>query len=435
MKAILRRLFARSLARLDLVDAMRTKVCVRRSCLMIDDESDESINLARVRHLVVIAIGKAAVPMTAALTRLLTPHPFEGIVVGVTKPAAPVGGCTYFVGGHPVPNDQSFEAGSAIVERLRRLGDRDLVIYLLSGGGSALAELPIDRLGRGDVAALYARLVTSGLPIADMNIVRKHLSRSKGGQLAAAASPARQITLYVSDVPADNPSAIASGPTMPDASSAEECRQIVERSGLLEHLPQAVRRIFDERRIRETPKPGSPLFASSRWVELLGSADAKNTVAGETQALDWRTTVDDAPGETWGLEQTVDHLLVSLDDARRTHPHATVAVVSGGEFSCPVSNPGLGGRNQAFVLACVPRIAGRRIAVLSAGTDGIDGSAPAAGAVADGDTLARAAREHLDPDEYLRRADAHRFFEPLGDAVVTGPTGHNVRDVRVLVAW
>ena len=432
MKDVLRRLFVRSLARLDLALAMRAHVCVHRSRLVIDDGV---IDLARVRHLVVVAIGKAAVPMTDAAARILAPHPFEGLVVAPTEPVSPIDGCTYFVGGHPIPDDQSFEAGSAIAERLRRLGERDLVIYLLSGGGSSLVELPIEGLGRGDVTALYARLVTSGLPIADMNVVRKHLSRSKGGQLAAAASPARQITLYVSDVPAGDPSAIASGPTMPDRSSAEDCRRIVERAGLLEHLPQAVRRVFDQRRIPETPKPDSPLFASSRWVELLGSPDAVNTMAGEAEALDWRTKVDGAPGETWELEQMADHLLASLDETQQAHPHTTVAVVNGGEFSCPVSNPGLGGRNQAFVLACVPRISGRRVAVLSAGTDGVDGSAPAAGAVADGETLTRAASAHLDPADHLRRADAHRFFEPLGDAVVTGRTGHNVRDLRVLVAW
>ena len=432
MKAVLRRVFARSLARLDLGDAMRAHLRVRRSLLIVDDEP---IDLARVRRLVIVAIGKAAIPMTHAAARYLAPHPFDALVACPTAPASPVRGCTYFVGGHPVPTDQSFDAGRAIAERLRRAGRQDLVLYLLSGGGSSLAEQPFGDLSRGDVAALYGQLVTSGLPIADVNVVRKHLSSVKGGQLAALAHPAKQVTLYVSDVPPGDPSLIASGPTMPDPSSANDCRRIVEGAGLLDRLPPTVRRVFDERRLPETPKPDSPLFAESRWYRLLGSEEAVETMAGETRALDWITAVDQEVNDAWGLDAAVDHLLAALERERQTHPRGTVAIVSGGELSCPVVNAGLGGRNQAFVLTSVPRITGRRLAVLSAGTDGIDGSSPAAGAVGDGESLTRAEAAGLDATEFLRRADSYRFFDPLGDAIVTGPTGHNVRDLRALVAW
>ena len=432
MKAVLRRLFARSLARLDLNEVLRRRLRVTRSILTVDDDA---IDLRRIGRIVIVAIGKAAVPMTASVAKILGPQVFDGIVIGTEAPATPVPGCVYYIGGHPLPNARSFDAASAEIDRLRRVEPSDLVIYLLSGGGSALFEQPIDGLTLEDVEALYELLVTSGPAIADINVIRKHLSRVKGGRLAAMAGQARQLTLYVSDVPGDDPSLIASGPTVPDPSTVADCRAAIDGARLFDRMPRAVRRLFAESQVPETPKPGSPGFAMSQAYRLLGSAEAVETMASEARLLDWNVTIDPAVRDDWPLERTVEHLLAALDRARQTHPQHLVAIVNGGEFSCPVTNPGLGGRNQAFVLACVSRIAGRSVGVLSAGTDGIDGSSQAAGAVADGDTLARAERVGLDPADHLRRADAYRFFDPLGDAITTGPTGHNVRDLRLLVAW
>ena len=254
--------------------------------------------------------------------------------------------------------------------------------------------------------------------------------------MTALAGQAKQLTFYVSDVPDDDPSLIASGPTMPDPSTVADCQTIINRARLFNRMPIAVRKLFENNRVPETPKPGSPEFATSRWYRLLGSTEAAKTMADEVQALGWHVMIDNAVRDNWPLERTVEHLLTMVDHVRQAHSQRPVAIVNGGEFSCPVTNPlGLGGRNQAFVLACVPRIAGHSMAVLSAGTDGIDVSSPAACAVADGESLSRAERSGLDHDTYLRRADAHRFFDPLGDTIATGPTGHNVRDLRLLVAW
>ncbi|MBU22094.1 MAG: glycerate kinase [Acidobacteria bacterium] len=432
VRTILGRVFRRSLARVEIDAILRARVRARDSVLTVDDDV---IDLRSVRRIVVVAIGKAAVPMTASLAGALAPREFEGLVVGPDLPAAPLPGCAYHVGGHPLPDARSLAAARAVLDRLRRVGADDLVIHLLSGGGSALFEQPIDGLGIGDLEAMNDVLVTGGPTIAEINVVRKHFSSVKGGRLAALNGHARQITLYVSDVPDDNPSLVASGPTMPDASTVADCLAIIDRSGLRERLPAAIRRLIDEGRIPETPKPSSPEFETSRWYRLVGETEAVEAMANEARSLEWTVVVDGGARDDWALIPTVDHLLGKLDETREAHPRGPVAVVSGGEFSCPVTDPGLGGRNQAFVLACVPKIAGRSVAVLSAGTDGVDGSAPAAGAVADGTTLARASGAGLDPVEYLRRADAHRFFDPLGDTVVTGPTGQNVRDLRLLVAW
>lgn len=397
---------------------------------------DDAIDLRQVERIIVIAIGKAAGSMTASVAKLLAPRTFDGIIVTTNASKTSIPGCEWYIGGHPLPNTRSFDAGAAVINCLKQVGPRDLVIYLLSGGGSALFEQPIDGLNLEDTKALNKLLVTAGPAIADVNVVRKHVSRVKGGQLTALAGQAQQLTFYVSDVPDNDPSLIASGPTMPDPSTVADCHAILKNTKLFDQMPIAVRKLFENDQIPETPKPGSPEFSTSRWYRLLGSTEAVKTMADETRALGWQVMIDVAVRDNWPLERTVEHLLTAVDHVRQAHPLSPVAIVNGGEFSCPVTNPlGLGGRNQAFVLACVPRIAGRSVAVLSAGTDGIDGSSPAAGAVADGESLSRGERTGLHHDTYLRRADSHQFFEQLGDAIITGPTGHNVRDLRLLVAW
>ena len=243
------------------------------------------------------------------------------------------------------------------------------------------------------------------------------------------------MTLYVSDVPPDTPSSVASGPTMPDDSTAENCRQLIQDLNLRDQLPPSIRYLFDEDLLPETPKPGKATFQESSWHCLLSSANAVETMAHAAERLGWIVETDHELSDAWSVDQLMDHMITKLEHLQRQHADQTVAVLSGGEYSCPVTGDGIGGRNQAFVLECVPRIAGRRVAVLSAGTDGLDGSSPAAGAVADGESLNRARQIRLDPETYATRSDSHRFFAQLDDAIVTGPTGNNVRDLRMFVAW
>ncbi len=438
MKETLRQLFLDTLADLSLDRVMRERIRVRDGVLEIGGEQTD---LKPFQKIVLVSLGKAAWPMARTMQDLLTPASGagvipSGVVVSSTPPPGPLRYLLYYQGGHPIPNATSVHAAEVILELLSQLKQQHLVIYLLSGGGSAIVEKPIDpSIPFAELQAFYELLVNqSGANIVDMNILRKHFSAVKGGRMGEAAYPARQITLYVSDVPAGQASTVASGPTMPDEYTLEHCRRVIERLGLLERLPPSYRALFESGRLPETPKPGQPCFRRSAYYALLSNEHGLERLESAAWARRWIVerdlSVDDLP-----VVEAVEHLLRRLRDLQARHPGRTVAVLTGGELSSPVTGSGVGGRNQAFVLACAQRIEGENIAVISAGTDGIDGNSPAAGAVADGQTLPRARQMGLDAEAYYRNSDSYTFFERLGDALVTQATGNNVRDLRLLVAW
>ncbi len=373
--------------------------------------------------------------MARGLHDILTPEfPPAGILVVPAPPALPLPGWKTFVGGHPVPTVESFAAGKAILERLARCDERSLVFFLISGGGSALVEQPLDpSVTLADFQQLHSALVTCGAPIEEINVVRKHLSATKGGRLAAAAARAMKITFAISDVPDGHETALASGPTVPDPTTVDDVERIVRKYGLLAKLPASLRGMIERRACAETPKDGDAAFARARFEILLGERELLHAAHHCCEAEGFTCLVD-TETDNWSLEKAAEHLLTQLEILKRENPRRRVAIFAGGEVSSPVTGDGVGGRNSAFVLACVPKIAGKRIAVLSAGTDGVDGNSPAAGAVADGETLAGARAIGLDPGDFLRRSDAHSFFARLEDAVVTGPTGNNLRDLRILLA-
>ncbi len=437
MRETLEKLFLRTLEAIALERVMPRKVSCSGGVLTL---GTERIELGAFDELVVVALGKAAFPMVEILAGMLPSRPLSGVATGVlstrNSSASVFEGLACFDGGHPYPNHDSFASADAALEALRGAGSSDLVLYLLSGGGSSMCERPIcPQISRRDCTRLYELLVTCGLTVLEINFIRKHLSAIKGGRMSQAAYPARQVTLFVSDVPPGSPSNVASGPTMPDDSSVDDCVEIIRRAGLMERLPVSIRDLFAQGRVPETPKRGAQVFRASSWHCLLTPEDAATTLADSVQMQGWHLVTDLSVEDDWSLERVTDHLLAKLRTLQSEHPGEIVAVVSGGEYSCPVLGDGAGGRNQAFVLECVPKIAGKNLAVLSAGTDGIDGNSPAAGAVADGTSLERALAAGLDPAETARRSDSHIFFDQLGDTVLTGPTGNNVRDLRLLVAW
>ena len=395
----------------------------------------DSYSLASFSEIRVVAVGKAALEMAEATAEIVQGEPLRGIVVAPTLPPAPLSGFRYFAGGHPYPNEQSCQAADAVLEFLKGDSSEKLVLFLISGGGSALLEKPLHpSVSLDDMRRFHELLVSSGAAIEEINVLRKHLSAVKGGRLAERAAPATQVTLYVSDVPEDVPSAVASGPTMPDESTLEDCRVLAARYGMMELFPASIRVLLESGQLPENPQPGHPCFAKSRYHCLLSNGDAVEKLAALARSENVRVAVDSSCDE-WDLQPAAVYLLMRLDQLRREHPQFPVAVVSGGELSCPVTGAGVGGRNQAFVLDCVPKIAGQPVVVLSAGTDGIDGNSPAAGAIADGASAERARRLHLDLEHYQRQSDSYSFFEKLGDAVITGPTGTNVRDLRILLAF
>jgi len=265
-----------------------------------------------------------------------------------------------------------------------------------------------------------------------MNTVRRHLSAVKGGRLAAAAGRARKITLAVTDVPAGKEAALASGPSLPDPTTKAEVEEILRNFGLREKFPDRVVKWIDAGQMPETPKPGDPVFDDAVFILLLGLDDLFHAAHHATEAHGFASECDNSTDD-WPIEKAADYLLECLNACQKENPGQRVAIIADGELSSPVTGDGIGGRNSAFVLHCAEKIAGHKITVLSAGTDGVDGNSPAAGAVANGETLSRARAMGLDPAEYFRRSDAFSFFEKLGDALITGPTGNNLRDLRILL--
>jgi hydroxypyruvate reductase len=385
------------------------------------------------RRMLVISIGKGGHSMAQALAAKMGSGA-AGIVVGSTHQPAQIPGFSYFAGGHPTPNAESLRAAAAILRALRGITDDSLVLYMISGGASSMVEQPIDsEITLDDLVATYRVLVASGAPITEINAIRKHLSAVKGGRMAARGALAQQVSILVSDVPESSLDALASGPTLPDSSTVDQCYRVARQYGMLERFPPSVRGLFERRALEETPKPGDPIFHRSRWWPVLSNATAVKAAAAAAAECGFAVDIDNSCDD-WDYARAADHLLERLRERRRAEPR--LCLISGGEVTVEVTNPeGVGGRNQHFALYCAQKIAGENIVVLSAGTDGVDGNSVAAGAVVDGSTLKRARALALEPEKALARFDSHPFFRALGDAVVTSPTGNNLRDLRILLSW
>src|SRR5712664_422035 len=432
LKQLARQIFHETLAAIDIPATMQRKLRRKGTLLMC---GEARIDLRDFEKLRVVAIGKAAHAMVEGLALVLAPFVrLEGVVSAPTAARKPRAGMKYFVAGHPVPNAESWKAAEAILSLLKKCDEKTLVFFLLSGGGSALAELPLDPAQTlEDVQNMHRALVTCGASIDAINTVRKHFSAVKGGRLAAAAHNATKITLAVSDVPVGKESALASGPTLADPSTVAETKGIIAGFSLYDRLPPTLRRWLAEGKMPETPKADSPAFRNSHFSLLLGMDDLFHPAHRAAEAKGFITCCDNSTDD-WPVEKAAEYLLEQLDELRKTHAGQRIALIADGEVSSPVTGNGIGGRNSAFVLACVEKIAGKKIAVLSAGTDGIDGNSPAAGAVADGETLEMAGAIGLDPADVFRRSDAFTLFARLDEVIVTGPTGNNLRDLRILIA-
>ncbi len=431
-KQIAREAFRTTLATIDIPAAMERKIALDRSRLLLPCAT---FDLRGISRFIIIAIGKAAHSMVNGLTALFPSDAhFLGIVVAPTTPAVAHPALEYFKAGHPIPNQDSLRAAQGILQLLRTCDSHTLVFFLLSGGGSALLELPLEpSLTLEDVQAIHHALVTCGAPIDAMNTVRRHFSAVKGGRLAVAAGDAQKVTLAVTDVPLGKEAALASGPTLPDPSTVADVQRILAEYNLASLCPASLQRWMAAGLMPETPKPGHPAFANSHFELLLGMEDLFHAAHHAVEAHGYLAFCDNSTDD-YPVQQAADYLLSRLEIWQSENPGQRVAVIADGEVSSPVTGTGIGGRNSAFVLACVEKIAGRKITVLSAGTDGIDGNSHAAGAVADSDTLARAIAVGLHPRDAFRHCDAYSFFAKLDDAIVTGPTGNNLRDLRILLS-
>lgn len=425
------------------------------------------IELAGYRNILIIALGKAAVPMTQSLLGIL-PRKLRvrGICSAPAKPAERDWRIRYYAGGHPLPNRDSFRAAQHALRLLHRASERTFIFYLISGGGSTLFDLPLDpEISLADTILFHQALIASGAAIGDINTLRKHFSAVKGGRLAAVAPRAAKLTLQVVDVPLHQADAVASGPTLADPSTVDDCRELLERYQLLEKFPPAVRRFFSRPDLPETPgdkaapmphaghteatpkaglKPGSFAIAGNEptgvtgWLAtLLSNDDLLRAAREKAAALDYEVVVDNHCDD-WPYDQAAAYLLDRLIDLRRQHPGRKLCLLSGGEVTVRIDRkPGTGGRNQQFALACAlllqERLPGERVVCLSAGSDGVDGNSPAAGAVADPATVSRAQAQGMDARAALAAFDSAPLFAALGGSLLTGPTGNNLRDLRILL--
>jgi len=424
-----RAIFDHALREASISKAFARHVSCDRGILRVCDDLHDLNAYSRV---FVVSIGKAGHTMVEALEAQVGSR-LEGIVASSVGPGSQVHGFRYFKGGHPTPNADSVRAAEAILKSLNAQTAASLVIFMLSGGGSAIAEKPIDdEISLDDLISTYRALVLSGAPIAEINAVRKHLSAVKGGRLAQAAYPAQQVSLMISDVPDTTPDALASGPTMPDSTSVSDCYAILEKYALLDQFPQSVRELFERHALEDTPKSDDPAFVRARWWPVLSNKTALDEAGVAATAHGYAVEVDNSCDD-WDYERAADYLLGRLRKLRKSV--SRVCLISGGEVTVKVTNGGTGGRNQQFALACAQKIAGEDITVLSAGTDGIDGNSSAAGAIADGSTAERAKAAGYDPAAALGSFNAYPLFDALGDAIITGPTGNNVRDLLILLAY
>jgi len=429
MREAARLIFTQALDEASIVKGFARHVHCERGVLRV---CEDLYDLQSYSGVLVMSLGKAGHTMVEALAAQVGAS-LEGIVASSVEPAAQIHGFRYFRGGHPTPNAESIQAASAMLRALASQPASALVIFLLSGGGSSIVEKPIDdEISLDDLIATYRALVHSGAPIAEINAVRKHLSAVKGGRLALAASPAQQVSLLVSDVPDSTPDALASGPTTPDSTTVEDCYRIAEKYELLRQFPQSTRELFERHSLEETPKSDDPAFHRARWWTVLSNQTAIEAASVAAERAGFIVHVDNSCDD-WDYEKASDYLLQRVRELRKQF--SPVCLISGGEVTVRVANGGVGGRNQQFALTCAEKIKGENITVLSAGTDGVDGNSPAAGAIVDGLSVARARSRGMDASDALRKFDAYPFFSALGDAIEIGPTGNNLRDLRILLAY
>jgi glycerate 2-kinase len=436
-RALVTRVMQSALAAVEPGEAVRRALRRDGDTLTI---GDRAYDLGAYDRAIVVGAGKASAPMAAAVEQVLGERVADGLVVvkhGHTHPTRTV---KLREASHPIPDESCVNGTAELVGLLGTTGPRDLVVVVLSGGGSALMLLPADGITLADMQQTTDVLLRAGATINELNTIRKHLEQAKGGGLARMAAPSDVLALVLSDVVGNPLDVIASGPTVPDTSTFADTCAIVDRFGIWDRLPASVvSRLHDGRdgNIADTPKPGDPLFARVQTVvvasnELAAEAGVRQAESEGLSAMLLTTYVE---GEAREVAKVV--AAFAREEAARDNPVPRPAcLVLGGETTVTVKGTGTGGRNQELALAASIKIAGQENVIIAAlATDGNDGPNDATGALIDGSTVPRARALGLDPDAYLANNDAYHFFEALGDLLITGPTNTNVNDLLFVFVW
>jgi len=399
--------------------------------------SGRAYDLSRFRHIYVVGAGKASGAMAQALEEILGERLTSGLVNVKYGYLAPTQRVRLQEAGHPLPDEVGLSATGKIVDLLRETDEDDLVICLISGGGSALLTSPQEGISLEDVKRLTEALLRCGATINEINAVRKHISQVKGGRLACLAHPASLITLILSDVVGDPLDMIASGPTVPDSTTYAEAWQVLERYQLVEGIPSAIMRHLELGKggqVEETPKKGDSVFERTYNLIIGNNRQAALAAVEKAQQLGFNALLLTTYLE--GEAREVAKVLAALakEVVQYGEPVSPPAcLVLGGETTVTVKGDGLGGRNQEMALASALAIEGMEdVLILCAATDGSDGPTDAAGAIAEGDTLARARELGLEARAYLVNNDSYHFFQALGDLIITGPTNTNVNDLAMV---
>jgi glycerate 2-kinase len=421
--------------------AVEPEAAVHGACRREGDQlfiGDKCFDLSAFNRIRVVGAGKASAPMARALEALLGDRLFGGLVTVKYGHTVALHRIELVEAGHPIPDENGMRGAKRLLDLVKGATSADLVFCVISGGGSALLPLPQPSISLADKQETVKVLLSCGASIHEINTVRKHLSRIKGGQLARAAYPATVISLILSDVVGDDLDVIASGPTVPDSRTFQDCASILEAYRIGALVPLSVLRHLQagvEGKIAETPKPGDPAFTRTHNQVVGSNMEAIRAAEHEAIRLGYRTLILSSmiEGETRHVARM--HGAIAREIVKTGRPiKAPACILSGGETTVTITGSGTGGRNQEFGLAAAIDIAGRGpIVVLSAGTDGTDGPTDAAGTFADSATVERATGLGLNPRAFLENNDAYNFFKPLGDLLITGPTNTNVMDLRIVL--
>jgi len=427
-------------AALEAVDPINA---VKRHMSSTDDElriGQRTYDLSKYRNIYVIGGGKAGGSMAKATEEILGERLTEGLINTKYGYLAETEIVRINEAGHPIPDAAGMAGAREMVELAARASENDLVICLISGGGSALMTLPVEGIALSDMETLTSALLRCGATINEINAIRKHLSQIKGGNLSRLAYPAEVVSLILSDVVGSPLDVIASGPTVPDSSTFVQAYGIVEEYGLLDELPSSIvqhLRQGKERTIPETPKEGDPIFEKTYNLIIASNEVAAQAAIAKAKDLGFNTVLLSTFLE--GEAREVAHVFsaIAKEILHSGQPVSRPAcVVAGGETTVTIRGEGKGGRNQELVLAAAIQIEGLNEAmIVTLATDGTDGPTDAAGAIADGSTLQRAREKSLFASEYLAKNDSYHFFEALDDLIITGPTNTNVNDLTFVFVF
>jgi glycerate 2-kinase len=428
-------IFQAGLKAVDPVIALKRHVKLRNDKLTV---GNRHYDLTSYKGIYVIGAGKASAAMAQPIEELLGERIKSGFINVKYGHTLPLNIIQVNEAGHPVPDEAGLSGTKKIIELLKQTQEKDLVLFLISGGGSALLPYPVEGLTLEDKKQLTKRLLEVGATIHEINALRKHVSRVKGGRLAKLAYPSALISLILSDVIGDNLDSIASGPTVPDESTFGDCLNFLEKYDLRDKISPAVLEFLEEGaqgRQEETPKADDPAFKQTQNVIIGSNILAVKAAQKKAEELKYNSLILSTliEGETKDVAKL--HAAIAKEILNTGNPlQKPACIISGGETTVTIRGKGLGGRNQEFALAAAIEIDGwDGVVILSGGTDGTDGPTDAAGAIADGTTVSRAKALKLNAEAYLRENDSYHFFQPLDDLIITGPTYTNVMDLRLVM--